>query len=117
MAKSTDFFHVKPQNWNCAQSIQKGFQHITKMSDEEIELAYRPMGGGRAEGGLCGALYSAENILKERGLPSIKDEFTRRAGGATCRELKGKNKFPCTSAVDLAEELLAERLKEAGMDK
>ncbi|MDO4770896.1 redox-active protein [Porphyromonas sp.] len=117
MAKSTDFFHNKSNNWNCAQSIQKGFQNITKMSDEEIELTYRPAGGGRAEGGLCGALYSAEKILEEKGLPSIKEEFTKIAGGSTCRELKGEKKFPCNSAVDLAEELLAKRLKEAGLDE
>lgn len=116
MAKSSEYFHIKPQNWNCAQAIQKGFQNLTRMSDEDIELTYRPMGGGRAEGGLCGALYAAENILKEKGLPSITADFIQRAGGSTCHQLKGELKYPCVAAVDLAEELLAQRLAEAGIE-
>ena len=61
-SRSETFFHNKPNNWNCAQAVQKGFQDLTGMTDEAIEEEYRPKGGGRAEGGLCGALYSANRI-------------------------------------------------------
>lgn len=110
--KSIEHFHAQPNNWNCAQAIQKGFQNITELTDQEIEERYRPCGGGRAEGGLCGALYSAECILKQRGLPSVKEEFISQAGASTCRELKQVVKFPCSSCVNLAEELLNKRLEE-----
>ncbi|SUB77297.1 Uncharacterised protein [Porphyromonas macacae] len=112
MAKSIDFFHAKPENWNCAQAVQKGFQQITGLTDEEIELQYRPKGGGRAEEGLCGALYAAEQIAKEKGLPSIKQEFIAKAGGCTCKCLKQELQFPCADSVNLAEELLTARLVE-----
>lgn len=44
--KAKDYFHLAPQNWNCAQAIQKSVQPITGLNDEDIELQYRPMGGG-----------------------------------------------------------------------
>lgn len=114
MAKSLAFFHAKPANWNCAQAIQKGYQHITRLSDEEIELQYRPKGGGRAEEGLCGALYAVEAILKEKGLPSIRADFEAEAGAVTCHALKQELHFPCPDCVALADRLLAQRLEAAG---
>lgn len=113
MKKSVEFFHAKPENWNCAQAVQKGFQHITGLSDEEIEAQFRTQGGGRAEGGLCGALYSAEKILADRGLPSAKEAFEATAGACTCRELKQELHFPCTECVNLAEKIITEKLQSA----
>ncbi|GAD04478.1 2-amino-4-hydroxy-6-hydroxymethyldihydropteridine pyrophosphokinase [Porphyromonas crevioricanis JCM 15906] len=107
-----DFFHNKPNNWNCCQSVLKQFQDHIALSDDEIELHYRPCGGGRAEGGLCGALYAAEELMKKHQLPSVKDDFKKEAGGTTCRELKAELKFPCVEAVRLAERLVNERLGE-----
>lgn len=52
------FFHSAPNNYNCAQAIIKRFQDnsITYISDEKIEQDFRSKGGGRAEGGICGAI-------------------------------------------------------------
>lgn len=109
-SKSETFFHAQPNNWNCAQAIQKGLQNVTGLSDEEIEAEYRSKGGGRAEGGLCGALYSANRILEAKGLQPISNEFEAEAGAITCKALKGELKFPCINCVRLAEELAEKKL-------
>lgn len=109
-SKSEAFFHAQPNNWNCAQSIQKGLQEVTGMTDEEIEAQYRSKGGGRAEGGLCGALYAANCILEAKGLKPVTQEFEAYAGATTCRALKGELKFPCIQCVRLAENLAEQRL-------
>ncbi|MDY6121572.1 MAG: C-GCAxxG-C-C family (seleno)protein [Porphyromonas sp.] len=108
--KAEEFFHNKPNNWNCCQSVLKRFQNEINLDDEAIELHYRPCGGGRAEGGLCGALYAAEELMKKYELPSLKDSFRQVAGGLTCRELKTELKYPCVEAVRLAERLVEDRL-------
>lgn len=60
---SEKYFHVLPQNLNCAQAVLKGFQNEFQISEKEIE-EYRAWGGGRAEGGVCGALFAAERLLR-----------------------------------------------------
>lgn len=110
--KAKDYFHLKPENWNCAQAIHKSLQATSGLSDEDIEQAYRSMGGGRAPGGMCGAIYAActlagdDEALKER----LTANFLERTGALTCRELKGTLKRPCSWLVEQAEELLLEEL-------
>ena len=36
---SETFLHRKPENWNCAQSLFKGFQEQLAIPDAEIERA------------------------------------------------------------------------------
>lgn len=107
--KSELFFHTPPQNLNCAQAILKGFQKGFDITDKEIE-EYRAWGGGRAEGGICGALFSAERLLRQAGKPGITKEFTKIAGDMHCRAIKNL-KYPCVDCVRLADELLEKQLK------
>jgi len=107
--KSELFFHTPPHNLNCAQAILKGFQKEFDITDKEIE-EYRAWGGGRAEGGICGALFSAERLLRQAGKPSITEEFNISAGETHCLEIKAIN-FPCIDCIRLADELLKERLR------
>lgn len=109
--KAEQFFHCKPDNWNCCQAVMKAYQDKTNLTDQEIEKMYRPCGGGRAEGGLCGALYAAEELMKAHNMPSVIDEFEKEAGGTTCKVLKGEEKFPCLECVRLAEKLIAQRFE------
>lgn len=55
MKNAVDYFHKEPEKLNCAQSILKAWQEDFEISDETIE-EFRQWGGGRAEGGVCGAL-------------------------------------------------------------
>lgn len=108
--KAKDYFHLAPANWNCAQALQKSRQTKTGLSDEEIELQYRPMGGGRAPYGMCGALYALRQLVGDDS--PVADELTARfevrTGGLTCRELKGKHGRPCSWLVEQAEEILTD---------
>ncbi len=109
--KAEEFFHNKENKWNCCQAILKHFQKEAGLSDEEIEKMYRPCGGGKAEGGLCGALYAGEILTRQYGMPSIKNSFRSVAGGITCKELKGELKFPCVESIRLVEKLMTENFE------
>lgn len=88
---------------NCAQSVLRAFQGSHNVSDDEIGKA-RKLGGGRAEGGLCGALYSALQLMGEPALSeSLRREFVNMAGSDKCREIA----IPCVECVRLAASLLA----------
>lgn len=106
--KASRYFHNQSHNWNCAQSVYKAQQPRTGISDADIELRYRSQGGGRAEGGMCGAVYAASTLVGQQRVQALVDQFRERAGGLTCRELKGKQGLPCSYWVDLAEEILIE---------
>lgn len=102
--KSETYFHSLPDNLNCAQAILKGFQKEFDITDQEIE-EFRAWGGGRAPGGICGALFSAEKLLTQVGKPGITDEFRAKIGEINCLEIKAI-KFPCIDCVRIADELL-----------
>jgi len=98
------YFHALPDNLNCAQAVLKGFQKEFNISNEEIE-EYRAWGGGRAKGGMCGALYAAERLLRQIGKESVVEEFNNRAGGVLCDDIKEKQ-FTCAEYVRMADELV-----------
>jgi hypothetical protein len=107
--KSLLYYHAAPYNYNCAQSILKGFQHEFQVEESEIE-AYRSNGGGKAEGGVCGALFAANRLLAQAGKSPISEEFALRAGSVYCKDIRGV-KLPCKELVRIADDLIAERLK------
>jgi len=104
------YFHSLPGNLNCAQAILKGFQQEFDITDQEIE-EFRALGGGRAQDGLCGALYSAERLLSQAGRPGIREEFKSRVGETHCLAIK-TTKFPCIDCVRIADELLEKRMNQ-----
>lgn len=107
--KSELYFHEQPFNLNCAQAILKGFQKEFNIKDQEI-VEYQALGGGRAQGGLCGALFSAERLLLQVGKPGITEEFNAIVGKINCLDIK-KTKFPCKDCVRIVDELLEKRMK------
>ena len=102
------FFHTTIDNLNCAQAVLKGFQQEFCISNQEIE-EFRAWGGGRAEGGTCGALFAAERILRQAGKESVVEEFRQKAGGLLCSEIKEKQ-FTCAEYVRMADELIEKNL-------
>lgn len=103
------FFHAQPENLNCAQAILKGFQKEFGITNQEI-TAFQAWGGGRADGGLCGALFAAERLLIQIGKESVIDEFREKAGGIHCCEIKDK-KYSCAEFVKMADELIEKHRK------
>ena len=102
--KSDLFFHTTIEDLNCAQAILKGFQREFNISNEEIET-YRACGGGRVGGGMCGALFAAERLLRQIGKDSVVDDFRKMAGGTLCSDIKEK-KFTCAEYIRMADELV-----------
>ena len=107
--KSELFFHSQPENLNCAQAILRGFQKELNITNQEIE-EYRAWGGERIQGGICGALYSAERLLSQVGKPGITEEFKAKTGKIHCFEIKAI-KFPCIDCVRLADQLIEKRME------
>jgi len=106
--KSHHYFHTQPYDLNCAQAILKGFQKEFNISDIEIE-DYKAWGGGRAEGGMCGALFAAERLLGQIGKDSVIQKFIKSTGSPLCMEIK-KRKFTCVECVRIADELVEKNL-------
>lgn len=102
--KSASYFHTTTQNYNCAQSILKGFQKEFEITDTEIE-EFRAWGGGRAKDGICGAIFAANYLISKTNKPTLTDKFQFIAGGIKCTDIKEK-KFSCAEYVRIADELL-----------
>jgi len=107
--KSDLYFHVQPDNLNCAQAVLKGFQKEFDIKDQEIE-EYRAWGGGRAKEGICGALFSANVLLNKIGKPGITEEFNAIVGKVHCTDIK-KAKFACIDCVRIADDLIEKKIK------
>jgi len=107
--KSENYFDIHPENFNCAQAVLKGFQNEFNITDQEIK-EYRAWGGGRAEGGVCGAIFAAERLFHQAGKESIAEEFRQITGSILCSEIKEK-KFTCLELVRMADELIEKNLK------
>lgn len=103
---------VKMRN-NCAQTVYYYFQEHHGHSDEKISN-HKVNGGGNAPGNLCGALFAAQELLKEQGKSEKVEElnklFKDKIGGITCNDIRGNNLAPCIMcknvAVKITEELL-----------
>ncbi len=69
--------------------------------------SYSAYGGGRAEDGLCGALYAAKTLLNDpEKTELLKKEFSVKAGSVKCREIMKLKKLPCADCVDLAAQIV-----------
>lgn len=98
------------ERMNCAQSVLRAYQQTHAVTEDEIAAA-RAHGGGRAEGGLCGALHAALALTKTpEQKQHIRDGFVREAGAETCKGIKGPggSGYPCKDCVALAARLLQE---------
>ncbi|MEG1479814.1 MAG: hypothetical protein RSD41_02285 [Kiritimatiellia bacterium] len=100
MTQAHTLFTAIPKRHNCAQAVTAGCGGDT---DTIAEMA--SCGGGRAPGGLCGALHAAINICPDHA-EAIKAEFIKTAGALTCREIKSGKQTPCPSCVEIAASLV-----------
>jgi hypothetical protein len=97
------YFHGE-EGLNCAQAVLKTFQETHGVSDEMIS-EHKKSGGGRAEGNLCGALYSS-TLLEPELKEELHSEFASRVGFTTCRDIRKEKVHSCRSCTGLAAELL-----------
>lgn len=102
LAKS--YFHGK-EGYNCAQAVLKAFQEKYQISDAMIE-EYKQYGGGRVEGGTCGALYAALQLVEDEWQKqTIIQAFSQAAQFTTCERIKEQT-LPCPDCVGTAAKAL-----------
>ena len=98
------------QRSNCAVAVARAVDE--KFSGKIDPANFACYGGGNAPDGICGALFTARQIIKSdsKGVKLLEDQFQERGGALTCTEIRMNRKLPCTGCVDLAAELLEKHL-------
>ncbi len=108
LQRAAELFHKPPRNYNCSQSVAE------IAGETELAKTLQPLGGGRAEGGLCGALYVALQLTPEESHEKIKEEFAQLVGDLTCRDIKSKAKTSCQKCVAVGAMLVDKYRTNAG---
>ncbi len=104
-------YHGK-EGYNCAQAILKAFQHDYNVSECVIDQASEK-GRGRAENGICGALYAAHHLIKEHSIiKAINKDFILKGGSLECIEIRKNRKLSCKDCVKLAAHNIQEQLSK-----
>lgn len=108
--KATDTFRAQPWCHNCAQAVANKWCNLYPNPNDIVgKLALS--GSGRADGGLCGALFAAQKALPQHS-DAITVEFEKRVGYVLCRDIKTKAKISCPTCVDIADQLIEEFLNK-----
>lgn len=104
-----EHFRRPPERLNCAQSVLFAYQRIS--GDIAISIAdMKPYGGGRAPGGICGALYAACTVAPDKA-DRLKFRFAAITGSAVCKEMRDADRHPCEFCVSEAAQLLEAELR------
>jgi len=107
--KASKYFHGQ-ERYNCAQAIMRAFRDRLPVSDKTLKTCQK-FGGGRAEGGVCGAVHAAHMLIEDPELVrQLDDLFSRQAGSVRCREIRRLKKLSCRECVDLTFEIMSELL-------
>lgn len=101
MTQAHALFTAVPKKHNCAQAVMEGGG-----GSPEAVAQMAACGGGRAPGGLCGALHAAL-LLNPDNAEAIKAAFAREVGALTCHDIKTKAGTPCPICVEVAAKLAA----------
>ena len=102
MEKALELFTATPRMHNCAQSVAGG------LGRSELLPELAGCGGGRAPGGVCGALHAAMLIAGPEKAAAIREEVVAELGSDKCAELK-RGGVPCATCVETAARLARER--------
>ena len=99
--RALSVFRQPPALYNCAQTICAAFGR-----DDLLDLM-KNRSGGRAEGGLCGALYAAQYMAGPEHAADIIEGFRAACGAVCCRDLEGgEPRVDCRVCVGTAADLL-----------
>lgn len=96
---AVEYFTAVPKLHNCAQAVAEG------AGRKEMVADLAACGGGRAPGGLCGALYALLLLAPESEHQNLKEAFKKEAGALTCCEIKSQKLYPCSECVRTASAL------------
>ena len=94
------------EGYNCAQAILKVFQDRFGVKDDQI-LAAADFGGGKAEGGICGALYAIMQLMDNRGVKKqMTLAFKKEVGSIFCDEILEMGRLSCAGCIHTASHIL-----------
>ncbi len=100
------------EGYNCAQAILKTFQDDFDIADHKIMEA-KKYGGGRADEGVCGALFAGSLLLENADLiQKINQGFTAISGSPYCREIKKLKSISCKECVKVAAQQIDQLIKK-----
>jgi hypothetical protein len=106
--RAIEYFHGAERD-NCAQAVHRSLNKFNRDQAHTIcELA--GAGGGRAPGGLCGALYAAKQVLPEDRKAELRAYFEKHAGAVHCREIRRASRMSCRECVAAAAGYVEEHL-------
>lgn len=100
-----EHFRRPPRMLNCAQSVLYAYQKMHGSGAVTVE-EMKAFGGGRAPGGLCGALYAA-CIVEPAKAELLKERFAAETGSIYCKELKTSHQA-CAACVTTGARILQE---------
>lgn len=90
--------------YNCAQAVLKAFD-----KNDDIVAEAKSYGGGRAEDGLCGALYAGLLLTENKDKQiKLKEFFKENAASLKCREIKKQQTLSCSQCVEIVAKFLEE---------
>ena len=102
-------FRRPPERMNCAEAVLYAYQKIS--GDTAIAISdMKPLGSGRAPGGLCGALHAACIVAPDKA-ERLKARFAEIAGSVVCKEIRRAKQHPCEFCVSEAAQLLEDELQ------
>lgn len=105
--KATEYYHGS-EGYNCAQAVAAAWQDRNERGDLSLLEKLRSCGGGRAPGGICGALHAAHTILRDQGSREEGDRlFLAEAGSLSCKEIRALGRLSCAGCVALADSYLS----------
>jgi hypothetical protein len=104
------YFHGK-EGYNCAQAILKAYQEIFDVSEEKI-IEFKAFGGGRADQGICGALFAAMELFKDdqQKRQLAKQKFAVRVNSTKCKDIRQTGQVSCRECVKIAAQIVEEML-------
>jgi hypothetical protein len=105
MKKIAGDYH-RERRGNYAQSV--AFAWGSKfVGARGVEEVFDGHGGGRAPGGLCGALHASCELAGAEAATKIKAQFAEKTDGhLTCKAIRAAKVVPCSACVEIAAELL-----------
>ncbi|MGL6196790.1 MAG: hypothetical protein ACRC2T_18415 [Thermoguttaceae bacterium] len=91
-----------PKIYNCAQAVAKAFDQNDLLDPMQM------CGGGKAPGGLCGALHASLQLLPESKHEQAKQLFQDKTESLLCREIRQMGKTKCADCVRIAADNLVD---------
>lgn len=104
-----EHFLRPPERMNCAEAVLYAYQQIS--GDTAIAISdMKPLGSGRAPGGLCGALHAACTAAPDRA-ERLKARFAEIVGSVVCKEIRRAKQHSCEVCVAEAAQLLEDEIR------